>query len=361
MEHEGLLKRHFDFGDAEGWTALAVKNGRRLEAFKTSRIAKVQDGVLYFTIGETQHGKEIGLGDLIRDAITTAGLVVRETPTTAGNRREDRIYPGFELETCPAEVVERIIAHVMTRVDGTTSAEASHDENEVLEQFRLAMLGIYDAALELDPPYRPTKFRRMVNEIGAKETADILLASANPSEGFGTLLLRGKDSLKLSVEYLVLVHPWRTLFEPEQLAVARKRLIDVGCEPPPEGEVSEPKDSPLAEEIPVNATFVEGAVRQVTINAYERNPVARVRCLAHYGPTCLACGMNFGAVYGPLAKGFIHVHHIKKLAEIGEEYEVDPIGDLRPVCPNCHAVIHLDGGCRTIDEVKQLLAAAKQL
>jgi 5-methylcytosine-specific restriction endonuclease McrA len=55
-----------------------------------------------------------------------------------------------------------------------------------------------------------------------------------PSDGFGTLLLRGKEALKLSVEYVVLQNPWRQLFEPEQLAIARRRLQDVRCELPPE-------------------------------------------------------------------------------------------------------------------------------
>jgi predicted HNH restriction endonuclease len=69
------------------------------------------------------------------------------------------------------------------------------------------------------------------------------------------------------------------------------------------------------------------------------------------------CGFNFGAAYGELAEGFIHVHHIRPLSEIGEEYKVDPISDLRPVCPNCHAIIHLGGETRSIEEVKQLVAA----
>src|SRR4051812_34255521 len=94
------------------------------------------------------------------------------------------------------------------------------------------MLGIYDAAKRLKPPYSPNDFRRMVLEMGGKDAADKLLAMGNPSEGFGTLLLRGKDALKLSVEYLVLQSPWRALFEPEQLAVARKRLVDVRYDPP---------------------------------------------------------------------------------------------------------------------------------
>lgn len=104
------------------------------------------------------------------------------------------------------------------------------------------------------------------------------------------------------------------------------------------------------------ATYHEGAVRQVTVNAYERNPVARQRCVAHHGAHCCICGRDFGTVYGPVAEGFIHVHHLRTLAAIGETYEVDPIEDLRPVCPNCHAVIHLHGQVRSIEEVQRLLA-----
>jgi predicted HNH restriction endonuclease len=67
------------------------------------------------------------------------------------------------------------------------------------------------------------------------------------------------------------------------------------------------------------------------------------------------CNFNFGRFFGETAEGFIHVHHLKPLAEIGEEYEVDPIEDLRPVCPNCHAMIHLGGVTRSIKDVKAML------
>jgi len=110
-----------------------------------------------------------------------------------------------------------------------------------------------------------------------------------------------------------------------------------------------------SEETPSNTALLEGAPCQVILNVHERNPVARGRCIAHYGPTCVVCDFNFGAEYGPLAEGFIHIHHVKPLSEIGEEYVVDPVADLRPVCPNCHAVIHLGGDCRSIEEVRGAL------
>jgi predicted HNH restriction endonuclease len=103
------------------------------------------------------------------------------------------------------------------------------------------------------------------------------------------------------------------------------------------------------------AQYLEGSRQYVAVNAYERDPLAREKCLDHYGPTCVVCGFNFLAVFGPDAEGFIHVHHLIPLSEIATEYTVDPINDLRPVCPNCHAVIHLGARTRSIDEVREML------
>src|SRR4051794_9274705 len=104
---------------------------------------------------------------------------------------------------------------------------------EITEQFHQEMLGIYDAALKLQPPYKARVFLGMVHEHGGREVANRLLATPKPSTGFTELYLRGKQNLRLTVEYLVLKEPWRTLFTEQQLAVARKRLAQVECPPPP--------------------------------------------------------------------------------------------------------------------------------
>jgi hypothetical protein len=221
------------------------------------------------------------------------------------------------------------------------------------------MFDIYDAAKRLKPPYHPTEFRRMVSDLGGKEAANRLLAAKNVSSGFAELYTRGPENLKLSVEYLVLQEPWRTLFRPEQLAVARRRLVEVGCELPPEDLAPEITEIPLGEELPTTKGLVEGAVRQVVVSAYERNPSARASCIAHYGAQCVVCGFDFGVVYGSIGQGYIHVHHLTPLSDIKTSHAVDPVADLRPVCANCHAVIHLNGGCRSIEEVQQLVRGAK--
>lgn len=101
--------------------------------------------------------------------------------------------------------------------------------------------------------------------------------------------------------------------------------------------------------------FKEGSRIQVVTNAYERNPDARRRCVSFYGYLCSVCGFDFEKVYGDLGKDFIHVHHLKPVSEIGEEYEIDPIQDLRPVCPNCHAMLHRGRTTRSIAELRLLI------
>lgn len=112
-----------------------------------------------------------------------------------------------------------------------------------------------------------------------------------------------------------------------------------------------------SQEVKGAEVLYEGGTRQITANVHERNPEARRCCIAHYGYSCSACGFNFEKTYGDVGKDFIHVHHLVPLSEIVEEYEVHPEKDLRPVCPNCHAIIHKKKPAYTIDEVRELLAA----
>jgi 5-methylcytosine-specific restriction protein A len=101
--------------------------------------------------------------------------------------------------------------------------------------------------------------------------------------------------------------------------------------------------------------YPEGAKKEITINAVERNPKARAACINHHGHNCVPCGFNFMAIYGEIGREYIHVHHIFPLKLREKEYEVDPINDLVPVCPNCHAMIHRTEPCLTITELQKVL------
>ncbi|MCC5952051.1 MAG: HNH endonuclease [Acidimicrobiia bacterium] len=112
-----------------------------------------------------------------------------------------------------------------------------------------------------------------------------------------------------------------------------------------------------AEELPPG-TYPEGATKQVMVNRYERSTQARRACIGRYGTTCVACGFDFARTYGEHGKDFIHVHHLKEVSKLPEGYEVDPIKDLRPVCANCHAMIHRGDTMLTIKQLQNLIAKA---
>ena len=111
--------------------------------------------------------------------------------------------------------------------------------------------------------------------------------------------------------------------------------------------------------------IIEGAKYKITVNAYERNPKAKKKCIEYYKKLnngkviCQICGFDFGDFYGQELEGKIHIHHLKPIHEIGKEYEVDPIKDLIPVCPNCHLVIHSKKDGSTVNEVKKMISKEK--
>lgn len=113
----------------------------------------------------------------------------------------------------------------------------------------------------------------------------------------------------------------------------------------------------FSEEIPTDfqEILIEGAKRTITVNSYERNNRARQLCIKHYGLKCQVCDFDFEKTYGDIGKDFIHVHHLTKVADIKEKYKVDPIKHLRPVCPNCHAMLHRQEPPFTIEELKEKL------
>jgi 5-methylcytosine-specific restriction protein A len=108
-------------------------------------------------------------------------------------------------------------------------------------------------------------------------------------------------------------------------------------------------------EIDDSPTYPEGAKKLVTVNAYERSKKARLACIKHYGAECCVCGLSLEDRYGKIAKNVVHVHHLKALASLDASYEVNPVEDLRPVCPNCHTVIHLRTPPFTPAEIRHLI------
>lgn len=100
--------------------------------------------------------------------------------------------------------------------------------------------------------------------------------------------------------------------------------------------------------------YVEGLLTHGTVNRYERDPRARQECLEHFGSNCISCGMNFESIYGTVGFVGVHVHHLVPMYLRGGEYQVNPLLDLVPLCPNCHAAIHSRNPPYSVDELKQM-------
>ena len=105
------------------------------------------------------------------------------------------------------------------------------------------------------------------------------------------------------------------------------------------------------------AVFHEGALKTIELTVHERDPAARRVCIAHFGPTCQICDFDFERTYGELGRGFIHVHHRVDLALADDVREVNPITDLIPVCPNCHAMLHSETPAMDPSKLKTLIKA----
>jgi 5-methylcytosine-specific restriction protein A len=118
-------------------------------------------------------------------------------------------------------------------------------------------------------------------------------------------------------------------------------------------------DMAIPEEIMNAQDYFEGAVKQIHVNKYERNANVRKKCILHYGAICTACGFNFETVYGEIGKGFIQIHHLVPLYTIQKKYKIDPINDLRPVCANCHAIIHKHNPELKIEQLIELIHTSK--
>lgn len=114
----------------------------------------------------------------------------------------------------------------------------------------------------------------------------------------------------------------------------------------------------LPEEVDTTKTYKEGATKQITVNTYERSAEARSICIKYYGLNCSVCDFNFEKAYGQIGTNFIHIHHLNPLSEVGDDYELNPIEDLRPVCPNCHAMLHKRKPAYSVQELKVIMKQA---
>lgn len=75
---------------------------------------------------------------------------------------------------------------------------------------------------------------------------------------------------------------------------------------------------------------------------------------------CAACGFSFEDAYGELGEDFIEIHHEKPLSQYEEEalntYISEAVQKMKPVCSNCHRMIHRKRNqVLTIEQLKEII------
>jgi len=103
-------------------------------------------------------------------------------------------------------------------------------------------------------------------------------------------------------------------------------------------------------------SFREGPAAQVMVSRYERDPAARAECINKYGDRCVVCSLSFGEMYGDdIGAGFIHVHHLDPLSSSKGAEVATSVERLRPVCANCHAMLHRTNPPLSPEDLKRRL------
>ncbi|CAB3847448.1 hypothetical protein LMG26854_02777 [Achromobacter aegrifaciens] len=262
------------------------------------------------------------------EPILTALVVLQET-----RRCSDGLQREFGVDE--DEERRRVYAYWSRESGGRQARNGQEWSEEELAATARAYRDMY-AKLQANVPFVKSRYYEQLSQQFDREDG----AYERRMQNFSAIL----DELGL---------PWLQGLKPQANIGARMRPILLRCMQDLIAELRAPITLP--EEVPASATLIEGAKHQIIVNAYERDPAAKPRCLKRWGTSCVVCGFSFGAAYGQLGEGFIHVHHLRPLSTIAEAYELDPEEDLRPVCPNCHAMLHRREPVLSIEELRGFL------
>ncbi|MFN5335061.1 MAG: HNH endonuclease [Bacteroidota bacterium] len=220
------------------------------------------------------------------------------------------------------------------------------------EQLHNAMLVMYTRAGK-EAGYWGRRFLQSVKKNGGLSTARRMLQPTKQKaqlQGLHSLIKARRADL--SLEYLVLQNPYSKLFKPNELTEAKRRLSKI----PPQ---SMPAEISPELNFPESLSLYEGSRKTATVNKYERDKRARNLCIKKWGTNCNVCNMSFEKFYGIIGKDFIHVHHLDPLGLRKKRKKIDPIKDLIPVCPNCHAMLHTRNPPIGIEELKFILQSKR--
>lgn len=209
----------------------------------------------------------------------------------------------------------------------------------------------------------------LLREMGMRSVTDLRwkeMMAEGTGRGIDTVVM--VNSLPVTTETTELPLLWQTLEVECSTRIPRttpaedaSQLVAVGlqCLMMVLAGLDLDEEDDLSAQSPVEGAL-EGALRSHQAARYERSRVNRLRCIEIYGTDCWVCDFSFGSAYGSVGAEFIEVHHRVPLAEVKDEYVVDPRRDLVPLCSNCHSIIHRRHPVYQPDELRDLIGRPKK-
>ena len=118
-----------------------------------------------------------------------------------------------------------------------------------------------------------------------------------------------------------------------------------------------------------NTVIEEGSVKAVSAKRKQRSKKLREAAIAKYTEAdgsikCSVCGFDFRKTYGKLGEGYIAIHHEEPVFQMPSEgtttFINEAIKHVKPVCPNCHSMIHRNKNkMLSIQELKDIIEKNK--
>jgi hypothetical protein len=208
------------------------------------------------------------------------------------------------------------------------------------------------------------KFSQKVRNLQSHETLEgrqLAVHERRGNQGYWKITAAGKDFLEFSkplLDYLIEQH---FDYDTQQTAFARVNAPD---------QQDTTNQLALFDETVTedDVIILEGRKKIVKQQTYERSTKLHELAINHFTVdgqiVCRGCGFNFGAVYGLHGAGYIEIHHLKPIFTYGDENVEktleEALGNVVPVCANCHVMIHRKRDhMLSIEELKAIIQASK--
>jgi 5-methylcytosine-specific restriction protein A len=189
-----------------------------------------------------------------------------------------------------------------------------NDPRRLDDELTVALIDGYRIAGK-EVGYWGRRFLQSVKRNGGLATAKRMLLPRNDGQRKGLDALLEANRPELTVEAVILQERFHRLFTPTEIAAAQERLGEYGR------AIAAHKATRVRifpDELEPGPKYIEGAKKQVRVNAFELDQKARNACLRRHGLNCAVRDFNFQSRYGNIGKGFIHVHHLRPLAIYGD-------------------------------------------